>query len=370
MPLSTIKQSIKAEARRLGFTHSGVAAATPPPYFETYQSWIDQGYHAEMTYLSRPDAVEKRQDPRLILQDCQSVICLAAPYDPPTADAAPLSENHGRIAAYARMQDYHTILQPRLKALEKHIVSISDESILTKSYVDTGPVMEKAYALQAGIGSIGKNGCLIIPQWGSFFFLSVILTNLKLTPDVPISQDMCKSCSRCIDSCPTHCILLNRTIDANRCISYLTIENKNPIPHEQREAIGNWLFGCDVCQTVCPHNQNVINQKKQVRSIANPTLPGAMPLFPFFDLSEYTFRNQFKKTALYRSKREGIMRNAAIVIGNQKNPEALPILRKAKNKIKSQMVAEAIAWAISQITGLDAPARSNNSRNNPPKLQE
>jgi epoxyqueuosine reductase len=230
--------------------------------------------------------------------------------------------------------------------------------------------MEKAYALQAGIGAIGKNGCLIIPHWGSFFFLSVILTNLELPPDQPLKLDICKSCSRCIDSCPTHCIIPDRTIDARRCISYLTIENKGEMPREQREKIGNWLFGCDVCQTVCPHNQNVIHQKKQIQAIANPILPDTLPLFPFFDLSEEAFKSQFKKTALYRSKREGMMRNAAIVIGNQKNPKALPILEKAKIEIKSEIVSEAISWAIEQITRMDASTRTKTKTDpSPPQNQ-
>ena len=299
-----------------------------------------------MHYLAREDTLAKRADPRLILEDCQCVICLAFPYPSPQSKILDAPPGQGRISAYAQLPDYHGIIQTRLSQLEKFIQDQTEEKVHMKSYVDTGPILERSYAAQAGLGIAGKNSCLIIQGSGSYYFLAEILINLALPTDAPISKDLCGSCQRCIEACPTGCILPNRTIDARLCISYLTIENKGTIPDTLKEKIGSWLFGCDVCQMVCPHNLPKANQE---RKSPEPALLEWIKLQTIFTFDEQAFSDHFGKTALSRSKRRGLLRNAAIVLGNQKFIPALPALRDALNEEKDPVIQDACRWAIDKI---------------------
>jgi epoxyqueuosine reductase len=344
--LIRLKHNIKTEAFRLGFTHMGVALSVQPPHYHQYLKWIEAGRHADMTYLSREDAVVKRGDPGEVLKECQRIISLAMPYQPSQSELEATPPGKGRVSAYARTKDYHEVIWEKLAKLEDFIQSQSDQNPHLKSYVDTGPVLERDYAAFAGIGSIGKNNCLIIQGSGSFFFLAEILTDLLLPIDPPHQRDLCGSCRRCIDACPTHCILENRTIDANRCISYLTIEKKGEIADDLKEEIGDWVFGCDVCQNICPHNTR---SHGGLFSLGGTLIPEFIDLVDLFSYDESGFKIKFGATPFSRAKRSGLLRNAAIVLGNQKYQKALPVLKQALAREEDPAVKDACRWAIEKI---------------------
>ncbi len=356
--LDTLKEIIETEANRLGFTHMGVAPAIQPPHFESFLQWIGSGKHADMEYLSRPDAAEKRGDPQKVLEGCKSVISLAMPYQPSQAKTADVPSGKGRISAYALTKDYHQVIWEKLAKLENFIQSQTVRDVRLKSYVDTGPILERDYASLAGIGIAGKNTCLIIRGIGTFFFLAEILTDLKLPIDRPYQRDLCGSCQRCIDACPTGCILEDRVLDANRCISYLTIENKGSISDDLKAKMGDWVFGCDVCQNVCPHNTHT---HEQALPLGNAILPAFIDLLELFSFDEQDFAEKFGKTPLTRAKREGLLRNAAVVIGNQRLAEALPLLKRALEREQNPAVKDACRWAIHKI--------EQNSQSSTPKQE-
>jgi len=345
-----IRHQIKTEAERLGFTHMGIAPAIPAPHYQQYLDWIELGRQADMTYLSRKDAVVKRGDPQQILAGCQCIISLAIPYQHPKHAVDSVFPGKGRISAYALDRDYHDLIREKLTRLEDFIRSHTNGIVELKSYVDTGPILEQSYAELAGIGISGKNSCLLIQGAGSFFFLAEILTDLPLPVDEPYTRDLCGTCRRCIDACPTQCILPDRTINANRCISYLTIENKGEIPDALKGQIGDWLFGCDVCQIVCPHNARKTDQPM---SLGEPLLPEFQDLIELFSYDENEFSKKFGQTPLSRAKRTGILRNAAIVLGNKKCTDALPILRDALESEGNSAVLDACRWAVNEIEKAD-----------------
>ena len=345
-----IRHQIKTEAKRLGFTHMGIAPAIPAPHFQQYLDWIELGRQADMTYLSREDAVIKRGDPQQILPGCQCIISLAIPYPRPQHALDAVFPGKGRISTYALSRDYHDLIREKLTQLENFIRSQTKGIVELKSYVDTGPILEKSYSELAGIGISGKNSCLLIQGVGSFFFLAEILTDLPLPVDEPYTRDLCGTCRRCIDACPTQCILSDRTIDANHCISYLTIENKGKIPDVLKGQIGSWLFGCDVCQIVCPHNARMTDQPMR---LGEHLLPEFQDLIELFSYDDNGFSKKFGRTPLSRAKRTGILRNAAIALGNQKCTDALPILRDALESESNAAVMDACRWAITEIEKAD-----------------
>ena len=296
----------KAEALRLGFAMAGVTTPDRLPHLETYRGWLAQGRHGEMAYLARSSAVERREDVRRILPECRSILVVAWPYDPP----AP-ADGRGRIAAYARGPDYHEVLLERLGQWVGAMEAFLGHAFPLRLYTDTGPVLERELAQRAGLGWIGKNTCLIHPRRGSYFLLAEALLGLDLVPDPPFWADRCGACTRCLDACPTACILPDRTLDARRCISYLTIELKGTIPADLREDVGDWLFGCDICQQVCPWNVRFAVPPNEHKTPQGD--PDAGDLLSFDDDE---IRRQTKGTALRRARRGGLLRNAAVVAGN------------------------------------------------------
>ena len=299
-----------------------------------------------MGYLAREDTLAKRRNPRLILENCQRIICLALPYERPHATLETAPPGRGRVSNYARTVDYHEIIWEKLSQLEDFIRSSSDQPVQLKSYVDTGPVLERSYAMQAGIGIAGKNSCLLIQGTGSYFFLAEILTDLELPLDEPFTRDLCGTCRRCIDACPTGCIREDRTLEAGRCISYLTIENKGAIPDDLKAQMGPWVFGCDVCQIVCPHNAWTPEQRLP---LGEPVLPEFLDLIALLQMDDETFNTHCSQTPLSRAKRLGMVRNAAVVLGNQRCQEALPVLTEALSREEDPAVLDACRWAIAQI---------------------
>jgi epoxyqueuosine reductase len=360
----TLTSAVKAEARRLGFELVGVTTPEPPPHLQTYEQWLDAGRHAAMGYLADETARARRADPRLILPECQSILALGIRYDapahPPSVSPRTREEKQkgakmwgekeearGRIGAYAWGDDYHLILPPRLHALVSFIEQRVGHSVPNRCYTDTGPILERDLAQRAGLGWIGKNTCLISPKHGSYFLLAEILLGIELDSDPPFVTDQCGSCTRCIHACPTDCILPDRTLDSGRCISYLTIENKGKIPPDLRPLTNDWLFGCDICQAVCPWNIRFAAQTGD-RAFA-PREHLALPVLANeVTLSSPEFSRKFKDSPVKRAKHRGYLRNAATALGNCGNGDDLPALEKAAQDA-DPLVREHAAWAIEQI---------------------
>lgn len=341
-----LKQTIKDKARQLGFILAGVTTPDPPPHYSTFENWLAMGYHGTMNYLGTDRSRTRRADPREIMPGCKSILVLATPYSPPLPAGEGLGvreKSQPHIASYAQGDDYHDILPPRMQELVQFIEVHVGHPVANRWYTDTGPILERDLAQRAGIGWIGKNTCLIHPQHGSYFLLSEIILDLELEPDAPFITDHCGTCTRCIEACPTDCILPDRIIDATRCISYLTIELKDDIPLELRSKIGDWVFGCDICQQVCPWNRFAGEGDPAFDSKTPPqTLTDGLSLTP------QAFNQRFKRSPVKRAKRRGYLRNVAVALGNTGNIHALPVLQNVLND-EEPMIREHAQWAIEQI---------------------
>jgi len=347
------KQAIKDKARQLGFVLAGVTTPEPPPNYSTFENWLAQGHHGKMNYLAEERSRTRRANPCEILPECKSILVLAAPYNAPFPAGGGQEvreKSEARIASYAWGNDYHDVLPARMKELVQFIEEQVGEPVKNRCYTDTGPILERDLAQRAGIGWIGKNTCLINPKQGSYFLLSEILLDLALEPDPPFITDHCGTCTRCIEACPTDCILPDRTIDAARCISYLTIELKDDIPPQLREKVGSWVFGCDVCQMVCPWNRFAAEGDSSFGD--NPS--SALRAGPLHSLTEelvistQEFNQRFKRSPIKRAKRRGYLRNVAVALGNTGNMLALPVLQNALND-EEPMVRQHAQWAIEEI---------------------
>jgi epoxyqueuosine reductase len=351
--VSILKQVIKDKARQLGFLLAGVTNSDPPPHYSTFENWLAQGRQGTMDYLATDRSRARRADPREILPECKSILVLATPYSAPDLARREMSEDEaqgsmGHIAAYAWGEDYHEILPARMKELIQFIEEQVGHPVKNRWYTDTGPILERDLAQRAGIGWIGKNTCLINPKHGSYFLISEILLNLALEPDPPFITDHCGTCTRCIEACPTDCILPDRTIDATRCISYLTIELKEEIPTELREKIGNWVFGCDICQTVCPWNR-FAGEGDTAFEDDNPV----QSLTQELSMTTHEFNGRFKGSPVKRAKRRGYLRNVAVALGNTGDMHDLPVLQNALNH-EEPLVRNHAQWAIDKITSRSA----------------
>jgi epoxyqueuosine reductase len=345
----SLTQAIKAEARRLGFALVGVTTPAPPPHLEVIQRWLDAGRHGEMAYLASEPTRQRRADPRLILPECRSILVLGVRYDAPLPQQQE-QPGRGRVAAYAWGDDYHDVLPERLKTLVGFIEDRVGHPVPNRWYTDTGPLLERELAQRAGLGWIGKNTCLIHPRQGSYFLLAEILLALDLDIDQPFQTDHCGSCTRCIDACPTGCILPDRTLDASRCISYLTIEIKGPIPLELRSRVGEWVFGCDLCQQVCPWNLRFASLHGDPAFAPRPGV--AQPdLAEEISLSPEAFKLKFKDSPLKRAKRSGYLRNVALALGNAGDPQAAGPVTAALANDAAPLVRGHAAWALGQIGG-------------------
>jgi len=335
----------------------GIVPVGPTPRWEAYRAWVAQGYAGGMSYLARADALARRADPREILPETRSMLVVAASY----ADAGPslpaLRPLHGRVSRYAwgdagGMEDYHRWLLRRLEALVGRIRAAVGP-FPYRCYVDTGPVMERAWAEAAGLGWIGKNTNLIHSHLGSFIFLGVALLGIELPPILPRPSDLpdCGTCTRCIEACPTGAIIEPRVIDARRCLSYLTIEHRGPIPKEMRPLMGDRVFGCDICQEVCPWNRRPLARHAEMPPPVNATL--ALP--PLLALDKAAFRARFRATPIWRATPDGLARNAAIVLGNLGDPAARPALERAAASHPSAMVREHAAWGLGRSKKITLP---------------
>jgi epoxyqueuosine reductase len=344
-----ISEQIKHAAMAAGFEIAGIAAVAEFPELKRFPEWIAEGRAGEMKYLeSRTEAGEfRRASLKSVFPWAKSVVVCAINYN----TAHPYStevKNPGRgwISRYAwSCEDYHDSVLRRLREVENTIRHFADISIETRAYVDTGPIVERIYAKYAGIGWLGKNTCLINQQMGSWLFLGVIVTSLELTPDIP-APDRCGTCTRCVDACPTHALTAPYELDSNKCISYLTIEKRGAIPEELREGMGHQVFGCDICQDVCPWNRRApANEKPEFQAregLINPALAWLA------EISEEEFREKFRGSPVRRTKRSGLRRNALIAIGNSGDESLIPVAERALHD-PDPVLGEVASWAKQQL---------------------
>jgi epoxyqueuosine reductase len=344
-----LTQQIKDKAYQLGFVLVGVTGPEPPPHMDVYRDWVKNGRNGEMDYLKGDRACTRRIDPREILPECKSVLVLGVPYSNPDSKVRPRSD-YGQIAAYAWGEDYHLVLPERLKAIVEFSEHQLGHPVPNRWYTDTGPILEREFAQRAGLGWIGKNTMLINPEKGSYFLLAEILLGIELEQGEPLETDHCGSCTRCIEACPTDCILTDRTLDASRCISYLTIELKGQIPTDLRPQMGDWIFGCDVCQAVCPWNGRFA-QASGDPSFFPQAGRDTVEIEGELSLSVEAFDRKFKNSPVKRAKRRGYLRNVAVALGNQGNDVSVPALRRTLQMETEPLVRGHAAWALGAIGG-------------------
>jgi epoxyqueuosine reductase len=347
---------LKQKAHELGFSFAGVIPAEPSPYLSAYHAWIDAGMHGGMGYLARPDRVERRDNLNVILPGVRSLVMVGLDYRAELPADLDLNDpSRGRIASYAWGLDYHDLMLPRLDALAEWLAKQTDHTY--RSYVDTGAILERSHAQRAGLGFTGKNTMLIHPRRGSYFFLGEILTTLEFsdydTPLTPPGRDsLCGSCTRCLVACPTNAFPRPFVLDARRCISYLTIEHKGWIDRDLRPLMGNWVYGCDVCQDVCPWQRFTLptNETAFIPTDVNRIAPSLIDLL---QLDEARFRQQFAGSAIIRIKRDRLVRNACIAAGNWGDESAVPHLIRLLDD-PSPLVRGHAAWGLHHILGEDA----------------
>jgi epoxyqueuosine reductase len=327
-------------ARALGFPLVGASPLGPLPLEPFLTGWLGEGRAGEMGYLARRTAM--RLDPRHAMPWARSVVVLAFPYRPPPRPVADWRATlRGRIAAYAAGADYHKRLRALLRTLTDRLAERLPAARFL-SYVDTGAVLEREWAVRAGIGWIGRNTLALHRSAGSYFFLAELFTDLALEP-APLPADHCGSCTRCVTACPTGAIdAAGYTMDPRRCISYLTIEHRTAIPVSLRPQIENWIFGCDVCQDVCPWNRDA--GESAADDDATPYLPALLAL------DAAAFDARFAHTAVARAKRRGLLRNVAVALGNSGNPDAVPALVTALRD-EETLVRSHAAWALGRLGG-------------------
>ena len=339
-----LRDRIKAEATALGFDLVGFTSAEPLAHSERLRSWVAQGFAGEMGYMSRD--VDKRVDPSRVWPEVRSIIVLGMNYY--TSSAMPeASPGRGWIARYAWGQDYHTVLGDKLQALVAFIRDQEGGDAQARWYVDTGPILERELAWRAGLGWPGKNTNLINRRVGSWLFLGAILLNRDLVYDAPAPAH-CGTCTRCLVACPTRALVAPGVLDSRRCISYLTIELRGAIPRELRPLMGTHIFGCDICQAVCPWNRQApVSSQPAFQPRAGFAAP---ELIPLLRLSDDEFRSRFRGTPITRAKRRGFLRNVAVALGNLRDPRALPALEGALHDAEPLIRSHA-AWALGRIGG-------------------
>jgi len=306
-----LSRRIKQRASELGFAACGITPAAPSTMHPYFVDWLAHGYQATMHWLGREDAVSKRAGVRVVMPEAKSIVCVAMHY----RTEAPWDEaTYGKVARYARGLDYHDVMTGRLREL---LAWIGDQTSCTgRIYVDTGPILERELAQRAGLGWIGKNTMLLSRELGSYFLLGEILLDLELEADRPHLEQYCGSCTRCLDACPTDAFAAPFVLDANKCISYHTIENRGPVPEELRPQFGDWSFGCDVCQEVCPWNHKSTAHSGEAELWTREEFPS---LLETLMMPQEEFSRRLKGSPLKRAKRRGMRRNVLTVLRNRRS---------------------------------------------------
>lgn len=345
---------LKAWALEEGFDRAGVASLEPAGHGAAFLRWLERGDQAGMEYLGR--RVEARLEPATIFPGARSALCVALQY-------APLLDENGeripepggdlwpRVARYARGRDYHDVMERRLKRLAARIAA-AFPGVVTRPYVDTGPVLERDLAARAGLGVVGKNTNLLHRQAGSWFLLGEVFLSLELDPDAPLT-DMCGRCTLCLQACPTGALPEPYRLDSNRCISYWTIEHRGAFPPEIREGIGDWVFGCDICQEVCPWNRRSGIAGARHPELELPPQRAGLDLVGLLLMRREDFAERFQVSPMKRPKLEGLQRNAAVAMGNRRDPRHVAPLARTLREGEPLVRAHA-AWALGRIGGDEA----------------
>ncbi len=339
MVICDVKEELIALAQELGFDICRIADCAPPPHAAEFRAWLAEGRAGDMAWLERNEA--RRTDPQQVLPGARSVVVLGMNYWNGEGGKAK-GEGHGRIAQYAWGDDYHDVIEKKLRTMDEWLIARGGRQ---RCYVDTGPVLERDIAAVAGAGWQGKSTMLIHPKFGTWFFLAEILTTLEFPADAPMA-DHCGKCTRCMVACPTGAITAPRQLDARRCVSYLTIENKGTIPEEFRVAIGDRIYGCDDCLTACPWNR--FAQASRESAFAARDFVHGWALRDFLALDDDAFRQLFRKSPIKRIKRRGFLRNVCVALGNIGTHADLPALETAAQD-PEPLIAEHAQWAITRI---------------------
>ncbi|HXY31236.1 MAG TPA: tRNA epoxyqueuosine(34) reductase QueG [Gemmatimonadaceae bacterium] len=330
---AALEHRLKAHAYGLGFDRAGIARLGPAPTADHLGRWLERGFAGEMGYMARWQG--ERGDTRLPFPGARSAIVVTLDYGG--------RQPSGRIARYARGRDYHAVMRQRLRELHRWLEGETGGPIAGRAYVDTGPILERDLARRAGLGWFGKNANLISPRTGSFFFIGALFLDLDLVPDAPFDADRCGSCTRCMDACPTGAIPEPRVVDSTRCISYLTIELRGSIPESLRPGVGEHVVGCDICQDVCPWNVRFAREPRDPDLTSTDPEPSLSTLLA---LTNEEFRRRFGHSAVTRTGRRGLARNAAVAMGNRGDPSDVPALTRALSSDPEPVVRGHVAWAL------------------------
>ena len=332
---------VKTRARELGFDLCGISPVDEFPELASLRDWLDRGYAGEMAWMVR--TADRRRDVRAVLPTAQSVIVTGTLYNTARPYSADLPADAARISRYAWGDDYHDVLKPRLDSLVTWMRGAHPESFDALTYVDTGPVQERVYAQYAGLGWIGKNTCLINPELGSWLFLGVVLTSLSLEPDTQ-GLEQCGSCTKCLEACPTGALVEPGVLDSTRCLSYLTIELRGEIPEAVRPAIGAHVYGCDICQEVCPYNRPAPVSRDPAWQ-PRPALD-TVTLDQLWSRSDTDMRRAIKGTPMTRAKTAGLRRNTAVALGNAGGSVSrLDVAGEDRASVESEGVQSHVRWA-------------------------
>ncbi|MCR9292579.1 MAG: tRNA epoxyqueuosine(34) reductase QueG [bacterium] len=343
--MKELTEELKERAKELGFVLAGVAPAAAPGRLQLLYDWLDSNQHGQMSYLETRR--EAYSHPDSVLNGCRSVLMLALPYSSSRAEreteSSSISPARGRVARYAQSpEDYHDVIHRRLKKLKQWLLSKHPHAAI-RGIVDTAPFLEREFAELAGLGWVGKNTLLLNREWGSYFFLAALLTDLPLDSDAPTTSGHCGTCTACLDHCPTAAFPKPYVLDARRCISYLTIEERDEIPEGLADHLDGWIFGCDICQEVCPWNRR-----------ERPADPELAPLTKTLDLldvlqiDDNSFRNRFRKSAFWRPRRRGLVRNAILLAATQNLQAAIPSLIRLVGD-QEPTLRTAAAWGLAKL---------------------
>jgi epoxyqueuosine reductase len=352
-----LTQFIKTTGLALGFDLVGISPVRDPQHGEAFADWLRRGCHGEMAYL--PRTAEQRLHPGQFLPWARSIVSTALTYDTPQPRSAPADGIRGWISRYAWGTDYHEVFQGKLERLLAAIQAEAGPEVRGRAFVDGGAVLDREAAVAAGLGWYGKNTNLLSMQLGSFFFVGELFLSLELVADRPV-RDRCGACRLCLDACPTNAFVGPYVLDARKCISYLTIELKGPIPRELRPLIGVHIFGCDICQDVCPYNTRTHPAHEPAFQPREGQV--APELIPLLGLTEDAFRARFRGSPIRRAKRRGLLRNVCVALGNLAPAEAVPALAKALLGDPDALVRGHAAWALGRIGGSQAEAALRDAR--------
>ncbi len=360
---------LQGHASELGFSLFGIVDPGSSPRIGFYRSWLDRDFHGEMGYLSRPESIGRRSNLARTMEAVRSVVIVGHEYYQEDDPAAVADPSRAVIARYARGDDYHDVVKHKLLEMLEWLDAEVDGTVTGRAYVDTGPILERDLAQRAGLGWYGRNTMLIDPHRGSYFFLGVLLLDIELPPSEPFVEDRCGSCHACLEACPTGALLGRDdagapVIDARLCISYLTIELRGPIPRELRPAMGNRVFGCDICQEVCPFSRKFASPSREPAYSARTALDGP----PLVDLAEQLlalsgrgFRRAFAGSPVLRTGRKGLLRNVCVALGNWGSDSGVPVLGRALMD-PAPLVRGHAAWALGMVGSRDAYAHLSERR--------